>query len=311
MSILMGISSFMVGRPNTKRLETKDGKGRVTGSVTVRKSKPQIELKKRLPYSFKQISTRLLNTKKSTNAQRVLLSAKQKVASLRLMYKGGVYDDDEVFNALLHAQAITCVAKKRVRHLEEEERAERKSEQEGGQEGEPCSAEIEEKTEEAAAREIHKEQSEKERQQTKAKQDMQRMQRMMEQYDRMMREAMKELEQMDDLDELSEEMGIEGGVSMDPADLELMKKKHRADELKEIMEADMKYLKFMFDKLEKEKQGNTVSNYSAINAGSAYNGMGITSNQGVSLELGGIDIAVTAAPDAMTIVEGGAIDAAV
>ncbi len=34
------------------------------------------------------------------------------------MYKGGVYDDNEIFNALMHAQAITRVAKKRMKHLE-------------------------------------------------------------------------------------------------------------------------------------------------------------------------------------------------
>lgn len=286
MSMMMGIS-----RSNTKRLEIKDMSGKVVGSVTVRKSQSQKVIKKRLPYSFKEISTRLLKTKKSGNAQRVLLSAKQKAASLRLMYKGGVYDDDEVFAALLHAQAIARVAKKRVKHLEEEERAEKKV----GEDGSLCEADLEEKTEEATTKQIQKE----EREQIKAKYDMQRMQKLMEQYERMMQEAMKELEQLDNMDEFSEEMGIDGEISLDPEDLELMKKKHRADEMRAIMEADMKYLKFMFDKLEKEKQSN--SSFS-----------GITSNdsgsQSASLELGGIDIPVEAAPDAMTIIEGGAVD---
>lgn len=288
MSMMMGIS-----RSNTKRLEIKDMSGKVVGSVTVRKSQPQKVIKKRLPYSFKEISTRLLKTKKSGNAQRVLLSAKQKVASLRLMYKGGVYDDDEVFAALLHAQAIARVAKKRVKHLEEEERAEKKV----GEDGSLCEADLEEKTEEATTKQIQKE----EREQIKAKYDMQRMQKLMEQYERMMQEAMKELEQLDNMDEFSEEMGIDGEISLDPEDLELMKKKHRADEMRAIMEADMKYLKFMFDKLEKEKQSNNSSSFS-----------GITSNdsgsQSASLELGGVDIPVEAAPDAMTIIEGGAVD---
>lgn len=294
MSMMMGIS-----KSNAKRLEIKDVSGKVVGSVTVKKNKSQPVIKKRLPYSFKEISTRLLYTKKSGNAQRVLLSAKQKVASLRLMYKGGVYDDDEVFNALLHAQAISRVAKKRVKHLEEEERAEKKIGEDGG----PCEAEIEEKTEEATEKQVHKEEREK----TKAKLDMQRMQKLMEQYERMMREAMAELERLEGMDELSEEMGTDKGVSMDPADLELMKKKHRADELKEIMEADMKYLKFMFDKLEKEKQSSSAGNFS----GSSYDSGSAGSSQGVSLEIGGVDIPVEAAPDAMTIIEGGAVDAAV
>lgn len=293
MSMMLGIS-----KTNAGRLEIKDMSGKVVGSVTVRKKQPQMVVKKRLPYSYKEISTRLLKTKKSGNAQRVLTSAKQKVVSLRLMYKGGVYDDDEVFAALLHAQAIARVAKKRVKHLEEEERAERKIGKDG-EENTMCEADLEEKTEEATTKQFHKEQSEH----TKAKIDMQRMQKMMEKYERMMQEAMKELEQLDDMDELSDEMGLSGEISMDPADLELMRKKHRADEMRAIVEADMKYLKFMFDKLEKERQSNnnSISSY--------YGNSNCSGSDSVSLELGGVDIPVEAAPDALAIIEGGAVDA--
>lgn len=293
MSMMLGISVS-----NRKRMEIKDMSGKVVGSVTVTKGKAsQVVVKKRLPYSFKEISTRLLKTKKSGNAHQVLISARQKAVSLRLMYKGGVYDDDEVLAALMHAQAIVRVAKKREKHLQEEERAEKKI----GKDGVFCEADLEEKTEEASSRQIHKE----ERERTKAKMDLQRMQKLMEQYERMMQEAMKELEQLDNMDALSEELGIDGEVSMDPEDLELMKKKHRADEMRAIVEADMKYLKFMFDKLEKERQSNnnSISSYSSV----SYDNNS-SANDSVSLELGGVDIPVEAAPDAMTIVEGGAVD---
>ena len=293
MSMMLGISVS-----NRKRMEIKDMSGKVVGSVTVTKGKAsQVVVKKRLPYSFKEISTRLLKTKKSGNAHQVLISARQKAVSLRLMYKGGVYDDDEVLAALMHAQAIVRVAKKREKHLQEEERAEKKI----GKDGVFCEADLEEKTEEASSRQTHKE----EREQTKAKMDLQRMQKLMEQYERMMQEAMKGLEQLDNMDALSEELGIDGEVSMDPEDLELMKKKHRADEMRAIVEADMKYLKFMFDKLEKERQSNSnsISSYSSV----SYDNNS-SANDSVSLELGGVDIPVEAAPDAMTIVEGGAVD---
>ena len=292
MSMMLGISIS-----NKKRMEIRDRSGKVTGSITVTRGKAsQVVVKKRLPYSFKEISTRLLKTKKSGNAHQVLISARQKAVSLRLMYKGGVYDDDEVFAALMHAQAIVRVAKKREKHLQEEERAERKIDREGA-DSTFCEADIEEKTEEASSRQIHKE----EREQTKAKMDMQRM---MEQYERMMQEAMRELEQLEHMDALSEEMGLDGEISMDPADLELMKKKHRADEMRAIVEADMKYLKFMFDKLEKERQSNnnSITGFSSV---SYDNG---SSGNSVSLELDGIDIPAEAAPDAMTIIEGGAVD---
>ncbi|MCX4298644.1 MAG: hypothetical protein OSJ73_16690 [Lachnospiraceae bacterium] len=283
MSIMLGVI-----KTNVKRLEIKDRGGKVVGSVSIRKS-PEQTTKKRLPYSYKQISTRLLQTKKSGNAHQVLISARQKVVSLRLMYKNGEYNDDEVFAALMHAQAITRVAKKHMKHLEEEERVDKK--------GGFCEGDLEEKAEEASEKQAHKE--------DKAKMDLQRMQKLMEQYERMMEEAMKELERLEGMDELSDEMGLNGAVSMDPEDLELMKKKHRADEMRGIMEADMKYLKFMFDKLEKEKQSNTNNSF-GLNLGNSNN-----NNQGVSLQLGGVEIPVEAAPDAMTIVEGGAIDAAV
>lgn len=98
MSIMLGVI-----KTNVKRLEIKDRGGKVVGSISIGKSSEQA--KKRLPYSYKQISTRLLQTKSSGSAHQVLISAKQKVASLRLMYKNGVYNDDEVFAALMHAQA--------------------------------------------------------------------------------------------------------------------------------------------------------------------------------------------------------------
>lgn len=300
MSMMLGISIS-----NKKRMEIRDRSGKVTGSITVTRGKAsQVVVKKRLPYSFKEISTRLLKTKKSGNAHQVLISARQKAVSLRLMYKGGVYDDDEVFAALMHAQAIVRVAKKREKHLQEEERAERKIDREGA-DSTFCEADIEEKTEEASSRQIHKE----EREQTKAKMDMQRMQRMMEQYERMMQEAMRELEQLEHMDALSEEMGLDGEISMDPADLEMMKKKHRADEMRAIVEADMKYLKFMFDKLEKERQSNnnSITGFSSVSYDNGSSGNNSGGNS-VSLELGGIDIPVEAAPDAMTIIEGGAVD---
>lgn len=281
MSMMMGIST-----PNTRRLEFRDKGGKVVGSVTIKSAKSQETKKKSLPYSYKQISTRLLNAKKSDNAHQVLISAKQKVASLRLMYKGGVYDDNEVFNALMHAQAITRVAKKRMKHLEEEERVEQKG-------GGLCEADLEEKTEKGITKQLQEE--------DRSDVNLQRMQKLMEQYERMMEETMKALERVDDMDEFSEDMGISVRQSMDPEDLEMMKKKHRSDEMKEIMEADVRYLKAMFDKFEKDKQ--TVSS-------NAY-GMNGYNRNGVSLELGGMSISAGSSPGAAPMVQGSTIDAAV
>lgn len=66
--------------------------------------------------------------------------------------------------------------------------------------------------------------------------------------------ALSEIEQTTDdfdvgMDELSEALSGE----MEPRDLEEMKKKHRADEQRDIVRADMKYLKSVFDRLAREK----------------------------------------------------------
>ena len=52
---MMGTSSLVISKTNAKRLEIRDGSGKVVGSVSIRKSKPQKVKKKRLPYSFKEI----------------------------------------------------------------------------------------------------------------------------------------------------------------------------------------------------------------------------------------------------------------
>lgn len=93
---------------------------------------------------------------------------------------------------------------------------------------------------------------------------------------------------------------------MDPEDLELLKKKHRAKEMKEIMEADMKYLKAMFNKLERERQEGLDSIKSDFGANGSSGGQ----SNGVSLELGGVVAAQGAQPltQITVMTEGGSID---
>ena len=117
-------------------------------------------------------------------------------------------------------------------------------------------------------------------------------------------EIMKELEESGGLD-LEELMPI-SSEEMDPEDLELLKKKHRAKEMKEIMEADMKYLKAMFNKLERERQEGLDSIKSDFGANGSSGGQ----SNGVSLELGGVVAAQGAQPltQITVMTEGGSID---
>ena len=53
---------------------------------------------------------------------------------------------------------------------------------------------------------------------------------------------------------------------MDPEDLDLLKKKHRSDEVRDILAADLKYLKAFFGRLERERQvgGYVQSEYRCV-----------------------------------------------
>ena len=84
-------------------------------------------------------------------------------------------------------------------------------------------------------------------------------------------------------------------------DLELMKKKHRAKEMREIMEADMKYLKALFHELEKERREGA----SGIGGGSNN-----SNGSGVSLELAGVEMAASM-PEMPVEAAGGSIDVSI
>lgn len=255
-------------------LQIKDISGNVVATVrTSRSSKPKSSTKKKkaLQYSFKQISTQIMQSKTSAGARRVITKARGKVAELLRKQSAGEFDDRELRAAIIHAKKMERIAKKRMKHLQQEEEAKQHSDQsnkiydpELGMEDVLYSDELEE--EKVKDEELLK--------------IMQELQTLM---DESMNDLMDEIQFNDLVDEV---MGI-AEEEMEPEDLERLKKKHRSDEMREIIEADMKYLKALFDKLEKEKQSSSFP--------------------GVSLELAGeqIPVEVVAEP---VIIEGGAVD---
>ena len=177
-------------------------------------------------------------------------------------------------------QFAARVAKKRARHLKQEEEIEKQ-----GSSDELEQEDLMEKVEEQDAEEQEAVISEEE------------LQRLMEEYEQLMRETMQELAQETSMEELADEFA--GAVyDMSPEDLEQLKKKHRSDEMREIADADMKYLRAMFNKLERERQ--------ALSSGSsaAYE------PAGVSLELSGLDMPVETA-QMPVMAEGMSIDCSV
>lgn len=230
MSFGLGIGRLN-SNPRTYTFYNTDGSAAGTLSVTKSTSSAQKKLKK-LQYNFKLISSQILRAKTSGTAARAVSSAKRKTAELRRKMKSGEYDDTELAAAIIHAEAMERIAKKRVKHLQEEERAER-SEQ-------PCEAELAEELDEACADDLS----------GCAEELSEEMKQMMQECEELMREMMEEEGMQGDLSESF----FGGGVDMDPADLKALKQKHRSKELMEIAKADAKYLKAIFQKYAADQQ---------------------------------------------------------
>ena len=279
------MSMMGVGGVSVSKAIVRNRDGSVAGTMAYRK--PGTGKKKTLRYSFKRISGQILSARTPGVARRVVTKARHEVVNL-LRKKNGGYDEDELRHAIIHAERMVRIAKKKMRHLQEEQDVKKK--------GGICEAEVAEKTEEAASAE------------EKLMEDLggeeilsqEEMKKLLQEFE----EIMKELEESGGLD-LEELMPI-SSEEMDPEDLELLKKKHRAKEMKEIMEADMKYLKAMFNKLERERQEGLHSIKSDFGANGSSGGQ----SNGVSLELGGVVAAQGAQPltQITVMTEGGSID---
>ncbi|NBJ93603.1 hypothetical protein [Parablautia muri] len=255
---------------NVRIIKLRNADGSSAG--TVRISSPEKKKLKRLNYNFKEISSQILATKTSSGANRIKIKARQKAAMLqgKLTNSSSDYDSRELRMALAHAQKMERIARKRMKHLKEEEQAK----QNGINSIDEIIDEEEifelENLEDDDALELTKEE----------------MEELMEEFNRLMEESMEELQDEMGLGELAEELASFSYEEISPEDLERMKKKHRSEELKEIVEADMKYLKAMIDKMLQDKQEN--ANH-------------------VSLQLSGVDIPVDI-PEVPVPVEGGNVD---
>lgn len=252
MSMLIG------GRSSANKVtRIKDLNGNTVATISVSSSSKKGK-KKRLQYSFKSISTQIMMAKTPNIAKMVATKARGKVAMLQRNLDNDDYDETELRHAITHAKKMLRIAKKKMRHLEEETEAKQKS---GAQiqdedNGIPDLPDEEEK-----------EQEQKEMELDQAMQEYQDIvsEFMTKAMNEMMNQMMNEMMEDTQLEELAD--AFMGDVSqvedLEPEDLEKIKKKHRSDELREIMEADMKYLKAMINKLERERQELSTQNFSA------------------------------------------------
>lgn len=278
--------------------------GEVIGTIHVSKSsasKAKYATKKRkLNYNFKALSGKILRAKTSMGARQAVSAARRQVAQLSRNLDNDNYDQEELKSAILHAKRMERVARKKMKHLAQEEAmAERDVRL-------PENTEMEDMDVEGLDLEALMEMSEEE------------MKALLEELER----TMKEIEAGKNQEELPTELEMAADAPEraneeieSTMDLRNLRRKHRSDEMREITDADMKYLKSLFDRLEREKAEAAslraaagFSQGSGNPIGQGYEGLQ-ASPTGVTLELAGAPVNASPAPIPADIV-GGSVDVA-
>ena len=271
-------------RGNTERYIKKlyDASGNHVGTISMsrpRKTSSGSKKKKPACYSFKQVSSQVLSAKTSSKAAQVSMSIRMKIGMLKKQLKNGDVDEEEIARAILHAQMVQRACDKKRKNLKMEEKAERNIKCE-----EEMPAEPQDSMDEAASQEEVKELEQEE------------FEALMEKLELSEDEMMEMAEETAEFDEELDEMAEALSGAMTPEDLEQLKVKHRSDEARDILKADLKYLKALFDRLQSEKE----------NAGKAVMSSS-GSDSGVMLSLGGSDMPVMTGETATADV-GSAVD---
>ncbi|MBO4456189.1 MAG: hypothetical protein J5802_00570 [Butyrivibrio sp.] len=219
----------------------------VPGGIKVHVKKGQNKsspgkLKKRLPYNFKQMSKQIMMAKTSDAARPLVTQIQAKLSWLYRKLRSDEYGDSEIAAAIIHAATMERIAKRKVRHLEEEEAAENGTGL-GMVPGEED--EIYGKDELEKSLEENENISEEE------------MKKMMEEIEKLEEELAEET-----LSEIQDMISCASG-DMSEEEIEELKRKHRNEEDRQLTRADLEYLKALFDRLEQEKKqaASGISSY--------------------------------------------------
>ena len=271
---------------------------------------------KKLKYQFKNISSKILRSKTSQAAKQAAGQARREVLRLKRQKQNSDSDSEEIDAAIAHAQAMERVAKKKAKHLEEEELAKAA----GGicQGDRICEEETKDVQDAEAENAQNEEEMSAEGSADEVSGDFSAYEYAADSYDisdyidlgmdafyAQAGDFMSEMsdftsemmqEMSDSLRDLMEEMGLDVesdtvvsvNREMDPADLKMMKIKHRNKEMKDIVKADAEYLKAVFNHLEKMKDNVVIP---TGNAGAVSSGM-----TGTSFSADAVGVGVSAAP---------------
>lgn len=245
---------------------------------TQRSSKQSTRLAlRKINYDFKGISSQILRSKTSQSARNVAAKAKREVLRLKRKLSNGEYDEDELRLAISHAQAMERVAKKKAKHLLEEELIKVTGGVclgEADDEKDILDNDISDKDNDVSS------EYESESMPEISNQDMMfnMPEDFVDDYGEMLNEisdylqenelfwdAYSELDEQ--LKEMLEEVGFEEpgatvyvGKEMDPTDYKALKQKHRHEEQKAIWKADGEYLKGMFKHYQEQRSQAAASN---------------------------------------------------
>ncbi len=208
--------------------------------------------KKKLKYSFKKISSKIISSKTSTAAREALSQAKREIQKLKAARRSGKYDEEELAAALDHAKAMERIARKKARHLEEEEMAKRCSSQSDGEGSPAVDTEAPSADKDPVKDEIDSLRDELGEITDKAQnEEYAESERVTNEMIGDITESMEEM--LDAIEEISDLMDeiMSDPTDMDPEDIDAMVTKHRNREMKEITKADGEYLKAMFEHYER------------------------------------------------------------
>lgn len=273
---------------------------------------------KKLKYQFKNISSKILRSKTSQAAKQAAGQARREVLRLKRQKQNSDSDSEEIDAAIAHAQAMERVAKKKAKHLEEEELAKAA--------GGICQGDriCEEETKDVQDAEAENAQNEEEMSAEGSADEVSGVLSAyeyaadsydisdyidlgMDEFYAQAGDFMSEMsdftsemmqEMSDSLRDLMEEMGLDVesdtvvsvNREMDPADLKMMKIKHRNKEMKDIVKADAEYLKAVFDRLEKMKDNPVIPSGGGVSLSAGYSGTSF------SADAAGIGAQVAPAP---------------
>ncbi len=257
---------------------------------------------KKLKYHFKDMSSRILRSKTSATARQVASQARREVLRLKREKQSGNYDTDDIDAAITHAKAMERVAKKKVKHLEEEEMAKvsggvcasdeiDREEKQKISEDDYNNDEYYDEYDDTAYDDSNTEYYNVDGMSVSLDEILQYMTSDLQDFsDEMMQEM------SDGMKDMLSEMGLDelfgestAGVDMDPQNLKELKIKHRNKEMKDIVKADSEYLKAVFNNLEKSS-----SNSSPISSAS---GTGVVTGGAVGGVVGDAGVSVASVID--------------